>query len=108
MGFPSRAAGRAGAKQSLPVERAVGQQERSKRTACSSENGKSDVDNESPVSLTAWDTDTERVRRGRWYRNGEGAVLCCRELTWQPSWAGHGKGFGPTELSRECHGETLR
>lgn len=84
------------------------QQERSKRTACTSENGKNDVDNESPVSLTARDMDTERVQRGRWCRNGERAVLCCRELTWQLSWAGHGKGFSPTELGWECHWETLR
>lgn len=53
------------------------------------------MDNESPVSLTAQDTDMEHVRRGRWCRNREGAVLGCRELTWQLSWAGHGKGFGP-------------
>lgn len=59
----------AGLEQSLQAERAVVQQESSKRTVCASESGKSDVDNESPVSLTAQDTDTQREVVQGWGRS---------------------------------------
>lgn len=78
------AAGRTGAK---PASRAgksgsVTWLEKSKRTACISENGKSDLDNESPVSLTSLahglGAHSEREIVQKW---GKRLVACPREFT---------------------------